>query len=335
MLDPHTTHLTSVYRPRAKRLGSLLILLFLGIVWGLSFSLARMATESGIHPVMINYWSCLISATLLSAYCAFTKTIPPITRSLVGFYFICAVLGSVIPGTLYFYAAAHVSAGVLSITIATVPLLTFIAAAVFRIEAVSYKRILGILCGISSIGLLVVPDSSLPNPNAAPWVIMMVLAAACYAAEGLVIATRAPPRVNVFVVVTAVLITAVIIMTPIVWMTDTFEVMPWPFSRSSWAILGLSVITAIAYGGFYYLIVLAGPVYASQTAYLITLSGVLWGVLIYNETHSAWIWASLAVMMIAITLVKPQETSHQDHRYQDKIAVTLPGTNGEPSKNNN
>ena len=307
MLDPHTTHLTSVYRPRAKRLGSLLILLFLGIVWGLSFSLARMATESGIHPVMINYWSCLISATLLSAYCAFTKTIPPITRSLVGFYFICAVLGSVIPGTLYFYAAAHVSAGVLSITIATVPLLTFIAAAVFRIEAVSYKRILGILCGISSIGLLVVPDSSLPNPNAAPWVIMMVLAAACYAAEGLVIATRAPPKVNVFVVVTAVLITAVIIMTPIVWLTGTFELMPWPFSRSAGAILGMSVIMATAYGGFYYLIVLAGPVYASQTAYLITLSGVLWGILIFDETHSAWIWASLAVMMVALSLVKPQE----------------------------
>ena len=307
MLDPHTTHLTSVYRPRAKRLGSLLILLFLGIVWGLSFSLARMATESGIHPVMINYWSCLISATLLSAYCAFTKTIPPITRSLVGFYFICAVLGSVIPGTLYFYAAAHVSAGVLSITIATVPLLTFIAAAVFRIEAVSYKRILGILCGISSIGLLVVPDSSLPNPNAAPWVIMMVLAAACYAAEGLVIATRAPPKVNVFVVVTAVLITAVIIMTPIVWLTGTFELMPWPFSRSVGAILGMSVIMATAYGGFYYLIVLAGPVYASQTAYLITLSGVLWGILIFDETHSLWIWASLAVMMIALSLVKPQE----------------------------
>ena len=307
MLDPHTTHLTSVYRPRAKRLGSLLILLFLGIVWGLSFSLARMATESGIHPVMINYWSCLISATLLSAYCAFTKTIPPITRSLVGFYFICAVLGSVIPGPLYFYAAAHVSAVVLSITIATVPLLTFIAAAVFRIEAVSYKRILGILCGISSIGLLVVPDSSLPNPNAAPWVIMMVLAAACYAAEGLVIATRAPPKVNVFVVVTAVLITAVIIMTPIVWLTGTFELMPWPFSRSVGAILGMSVIMATAYGGFYYLIVLAGPVYASQTAYLITLSGVLWGILIFDETHSLWIWASLAVMMIALSLVKPQE----------------------------
>jgi drug/metabolite transporter (DMT)-like permease len=217
------------------------------------------------------------------------------------------VLGSVIPGTLYFYAAAHVSAGVLSITIATVPLLTFIAAAVFRIEAVSYKRILGILCGISSIGLLVVPDSSLPNPNAAPWVIMMVLAAACYAAEGLVIATRAPPKVNVFVVVTAVLITAVIIMTPIVWLTGTFELMPWPFSRSVGAILGMSVIMATAYGGFYYLIVLAGPVYASQTAYLITLSGVLWGILIFDETHSAWIWASLAVMMIALSLVKPQE----------------------------
>ena len=70
----------------------------------------------------------------------------------------------------------------------------------------------------------------------------------------------------------------------------------------------MAVITATAYGGFYYLVVRAGPVFASQTAYIVTLSGVLWGMVIYGETHSAWVWASLVVMFIALALVRPRET---------------------------
>ena len=52
----------------------------------------------------------------------------------------------------------------------------------------------------------------------------------------------------------------------------------------------------------------AGPVFASQTAYIVTLAGVLWGMVIYRETHSVWVWASLVVMFIALSLVRPRET---------------------------
>ncbi|MGE4659209.1 MAG: hypothetical protein AAEJ16_00305, partial [Arenicellales bacterium] len=37
------------------------VLILLGVFWGLSFSLARMSTETGLHPLAINYWTCLIS----------------------------------------------------------------------------------------------------------------------------------------------------------------------------------------------------------------------------------------------------------------------------------
>ena len=69
----------------------------------------------------------------------------------------------------------------------------------------------------------------------------------------------------------------------------------------------MAFITATAYGGFYYLVLRAGPVYASQCAYVVTLAGVLWGMLIYGEAHSGWIWASLAAMIVALSLVKPRE----------------------------
>ena len=185
-------------------------------------------------------------------------------KNFILLYVICGILGSVVPGTLYFYAASQVSAGVLSITIATVPLATFVGAAIFKIEKASLLRVVGVLFGIGSIALLVLPDTSMPDPSAALWVLVMVIAAACYAIENLVIAARMPTNVNVFVVVTGMLIAATIMLTPVLWITDTFTWISWPLDRSGWAIVMMAGINASAYGGFYYLVVRAGPVFASQ-----------------------------------------------------------------------
>ncbi|MEO1840488.1 MAG: EamA/RhaT family transporter, partial [Pseudomonadota bacterium] len=66
-----------------------------------------------------------------------------------------------------------------------------------------------------------------------------------------------------------------------------------------------------AYGMFLYLVIFAGPVFASQTAYVVTLSGVLWGIMIFNDEHSLWVWLSLGVMMLALTLVAPRKDKSQ------------------------
>ena len=66
------------------------------------------------------------------------------------------------------------------------------------------------------------------------------------------------------------------------------------------------MLGVLCYGLFIMLVVRAGPVFASQTAYIVTLSGVFWGILIFGEEHSLWIWASLAVMLIALALVTPR-----------------------------
>ena len=309
MQDPQVPQKKSTVYGFSGKVWDFVVLILLGVFWGLSFSLARMSTETGLHPLAINYWTCLISTLMLLVYCIIGKKRLPLQKNFIFLYIVCAILGSVIPGTLYFYAASHVSAGVLSITIATVPLATFVGAALFKIEKASLLRVIGVLFGILSITLLVLPDSSMPDPSAALWVLVMVVAAGCYAIENLVIAARMPPKVNVFVVVTGMLVAATIMLTPIVWITGTFGWLSWPLDRSGWAIVYMAIITATAYGGFYYLVVRAGPVFASQTAYVVTLAGVLWGMLIYGEAHSVWVWASLVVMIIALSLVRPQETA--------------------------
>ena len=50
----------------------------------------------------------------------------------------------------------------------------------------------------------------------------------------------------------------------------------------------------------------AGPVFASQTAYVITLAGVGWGMILFAETHSLYIWTALLLTLAGISMVGPR-----------------------------
>jgi drug/metabolite transporter (DMT)-like permease len=282
------------------------ILLLMGVTWGATFSLAKIAADGGGHPLGINYWQSLIGAFFLIMLGLATRKKIPVKRDNILFYVVCGLLGSVIPGVIFFYAASRVSPGVLSITIATIPLMTFTAAALFGIEKFQVGRVLGVMFGMLSIVLLVGPKESLPDPSAVPWLLASLVASVCYASENLIVALRMPTGVSAFTVAAGMFIAASFIMTPLVFLTDTFVPLTWPFGAVEWSIVGMATVSVIAYSLFIFLINHAGPVFASQTAYVVTFSGVFWGILIFDEQHSIWIWASLIVMLVALALVTPR-----------------------------
>ena len=287
------------------------LLLFCGLVWGLTFSLAKIVADGGGHPLGINFWQSLIGAGLLVSLSLVTRQKISLNRHTILFFIVCGILGSVIPGVIYFYAASRVSPGVLSITIATVPLMTFAAATMLRVEKVQFSRVLGVVFGITSIIVLVAPKESLPEASAIPWIFAALFSAFCYSSENLVVALRAPKGLSALSMVTGLFVTAAIIMAPLVLINDAFVPFNWPWQPVEWAMVGMAFISVTAYGLYIYLIVHSGPVFASQTAYLVTISGVLWGIAIFNEQHSGWIWASLAIMVAALALVSPRGNDNQ------------------------
>ena len=121
-----------------------------------------------------------------------------------------------------------------------------------------------------------------------------------------------PADVNVYTLVGGMFLVATIIMTPLVIITGTFEPLPWPWGRSEWAIVGMAANHSYRPTECFSIwSSLAGPVFASQTAYVVTLSGVLWGIMIFNDEHSLWVWLSLGVMMLALALVTPRKDKSQ------------------------
>ena len=279
----------------------------LGVIWGATFSLAKIATEGGAHPLGLSLWQGLLGGTFLMVICLLRRRPPRLLPGYGRFYLTCALLGTVIPGTLFFYAAPHVPAGVLSITIATVPMMTYALTALLKVEPLSPARLLGLLLGLAAIALLVGPEASLPDRAMVPWVLAAVLAAASYAGENMYIALRRPAGSEALAIVAGMLIMAALLLLPLVLATGTFVPLTFPWGRVEWAVIAMMTSNTLAYALFLHLISTTGPVFASQTAYTVTIAGVLWGMAIFGEQHSLWIWASLLVMMAGLALVNPKK----------------------------
>jgi len=283
------------------------VLIFFGVVWGATFSLMKVATDSGAHPLGLSLWNAFLGAAGLIIINLMRRRPIPLAPRYLKFYAICSFLGTTIPGTSYYYAAVKLPAGVLAIAVAIVPMFTFIAAALIGIERWSALRAVGVVLGIIAVGLIVLPETALPDPESAPWMAAALLATACYTAENIYLTLRRPAEVDPFTLLIGMFTIATIVLTPVVYFADGFVPFNWPLGHVEWAIIAMTVINAAAYGGFIYLISAAGPVFASQMGYLVTLSGVGWGILIFSEVHSAWIWAALAIMITGLSLVQPRE----------------------------
>ncbi len=280
-----------------------------GVVWGGTFSLALIATADGTHPVMLTSWQVVISAIFFIGICLFSR-VPVFRLRRLPIYLLLALLGIILPDLLYYFAAPHLNAGILSITVSTVPLFTYAIMWAMRFEQMILKRAFGILLGMIAILLLVLPDQELSSINASYWILAAVLSAVCYAIENVYISEGINIDLDIRELLCGSNIVATIILVPATaWMGVGVPV-SWILTPAALAITTIALSSTLAYMMFFYTIRTAGPVFASQCAYIVTISGILWGIVIFSEVHTVWVWPSVAVLMAGLALVTP--TTRED-----------------------
>ena len=300
--------------PRRKLVLALAMLIGGGFTWGITFSLAKLVTEAGVHPFGLSWLNAALGAALLLPYCLLRFGGIPLGRAYLRLYVIAGTLGTAFPSCILFLAAARVPAGVLAIITSMVPLFTYGFALMVRIERLEWRRLLGILLGFMAMLLIVAPETSLPERAMAAWVLIALLAPLSYSTENVYIALRRPRASSSFALLCGMLLAGTALLTPLVWATDTWVPLWHPWTVIEWSMLLLILVNVMGYLVFLELIVLAGPLFAAQTGYLVTASGVFWGIIILAEEHSAWIWAALAVIFAGVALVNPR--SAHDGREQ-------------------
>lgn len=292
-----------------------------GLIWGATFSLALIATEQGAHPLGLSAWQVALTAALFLAARLIWRFSLFNLRHL-RHYIVLAVVGITAPNLFYYYAAPHLSAGILAITVSTVPLFTYAIMLTLRFESIVARRLAGIVLGMIAILLLVIPDQGLSSDDASFWILLVILCAVLYSIENVYIHKGVAAVIDIRELIFGSNLLATLVQFPLAMYLGIDESWTWLASDAGLAIAGIAVGSAIAYAMFFYTIKTSGPVFASQCAYVVTLSGVIWGIIIFSEQHTLWIWMSVVVMMLGLVLVSPDDRAEVEDVSEAAVGET-------------
>ncbi len=303
------------------RLFPYFLILGAGIIWGATFSLALIATAQGAHPLGLSAWQVTLTALFFIVAFLFSRFTLFNFRHL-RHYLVLAVVGISAPNLLYYYAAPHLSAGILAITVSTVPLFTYAIMLLLRFESMIARRVAGIVLGMIAILLLVVPDHGFSSEDANLWILVVIVCAVLYSVENVYIGRGIPAAIDIRELLFGSNLLAALMQFPLALYLGVDESWPWLLSDAGLALAGIAFGSCIAYAMFFYTIKTSGPVFASQCAYAVTIFGVIWGIIIFSEQHSLWIWISVIVMLLGLVLVSPDEETELEDRDNSKPAHT-------------
>lgn len=282
------------------------ILLLLGAGWGLSVPLSRIAVSTGHLPFGLLFWQLLIGSVLLGGIVAQRRKPFRLGRGAVRVFVVIALLGTLIPNSFSYRAAAHLPAGIMAIIIATVPMFAFPVALILRQDRFALRRLLGLCLGLLGVALIAFPEASLPDPAMLAWVSVALIAPLCYGLEGNVVARWGLSGMDPVQALFGASVLGAVVMAPAAVATGQFIDPTAGMGAPEWALVGSALIHGIVYASYVWLVGRAGPVFAGQVSYVVTGFGVVWSMVLLSETYSIWVWAALAVMLCGIALVQPR-----------------------------
>ena len=283
-----------------------------GITWGLSFSLNNIAITSGIPVIAYVFWQSLGAGLILLILSFATANRVQLSWPHLKLYGVAALFEFVLPFLVLNYVAARLPAGVVGLGQALVPALTFGFALAFRIDRFNTLRFLGLCIGLGAVLLVVLPKTSLPEPDMVGWALFALIAPLCYGLANTLVAIMRPPQSNSLPLATGLLLGASVLLMVLMAATDSWWFFDSGLDDGGLALIGVTLANAIFWYLLFEIIHLAGPVFFASYNYISPLAGIGWAVLILGERHSVWIWGALALMFAGLFLVTRRVNAASD-----------------------
>ncbi len=235
---------------REHRLFPYLLILGAGAIWGATFSLTLIATARGAHPLGLSAWQVVLTAAFFLFVCLSTRVALFDFRHL-RHYAVLALVGITAPNLFYYYAAPQLSAGILAITVSTVPLFTYAIMLLLRFESLIGRRLAGIVLGMIAILLLVFPDQGLDSDDASLWILLVVLCALLYAIENVYIGRGIPTHVDIRELLFGSNLVAGLLQFPLAIYLGVDEPPAWLATDAGLALAGIALGSGFAYSMFF------------------------------------------------------------------------------------
>lgn len=283
------------------------IVLAVGIARGGATTVAREVGLTDVPAIGYAFWQVTLAGlALMLLTLVIYRGIPGLGRRQVEFCLVNGLFGAAIPHTIMFGSLQFVSAGIMSVVLSTIPILTYLLALLMRLEPFQAIRAAGI--GFGFAGALVIllpglaPAGGATGPDS-PWALgLAFLAPLLYSAASIYSTVRRPPGAQSTGLAGGMLLTAGIILLPVALLTDSFHPI-WRLAPVDGLILLHAGIATGCFAGYFLTLRLAGPVYFSQSAYVLLASGLVWGMLVHGERHAPETWAGIGLIVVGLTLV--------------------------------
>ena len=276
----------------------LALLLVLATLWGASYTFIRVAVAT-IPPITLIAGRTAIAGLLLLLIMHWRGVRMPRDAATWRRFLFQACLNSVIPWTMIAWGERTLDAGLATILNSISPIFTFfLTLAVSRHEALTSRKLVGVVAGMAGICLIVGVQALAGFGEQLTAQIVTVLAAICYA--GAAIFSRGFKGLDPMAPAAGSLLCGAIVLIPLGLVVEQ----PWtiaPSTNSMLALLGLAVFsTAAAFVIYFRLIQTLGSVGTTAQAYLRVPIGVALGVLFLGEQLSPTAWIGLACVVIGV-----------------------------------
>jgi drug/metabolite transporter (DMT)-like permease len=283
-----------------------LALFGLGVGWGLTVPLAKVAVSTGHQPYGLIFWQLVVVIAVLAPAAALAGGSAALKPRHLRLFIVIALTGAVLPDLFFYLAASKLPAGVLAIVMSSAPLFSLPIALALGTDVFSWVRLAGLLCGMAGIVLMIGPETSLPDPAMGGAVLLALLAPALYATEGNVVAKWGTGGLDPIRTILGASLAGAVITLPIALLSGQWINPLAGFGRAEAALVAGAAAHGLVYVAYVWLVGRAGSVFTVQSAYLVTAFGVIWSILLLGERYSAYVWAAMALLLIGVSCVQPR-----------------------------
>ena len=280
----------------------LFLILIQGAAWGAQFSMLKLAIQGGYDEITVLFIALVLITVSYFLILVVRRALFRITKEVVIFLLVTALLGYVIPLLAVLYAAPFLPAGIMTLIACLTPVVTIAVAVLLRTEKVSAARVGAVVLGMAATMLVVAPELSLPGLGAAKWMLLICLMPVCYGVESIYVAARWPANLDAWQVGLGEAAAAMVLVLPLVVIFgDSSLTMKWTSAETGIVLFVVAGLIEIVL--YFYIIQNTGGVLINFSFFIALFAGIAWGIAIFGEGHGPSVWVAAAVLLGALGLL--------------------------------
>jgi len=278
------------------------LLVFLSFLWGGSFFLTAVAIKE-ITPFTLVFVRLTIADIALFVVIVAIGARIPKDLSIWWQFLVLGTFGSAIPFALIFWGMLKVSSGLASIFMAMTPLSTIIIAHFFTAdEKLSWRRVGGIMAGLSGVIIIVGPSVLSDSGSYVAAEGAILAATVCYGIAG--VYGKRFYGMQPVVVAFGQVASAAVLMLPMVLVFEHPFSQAMPSATAIASVVALAVLSsALAFIIFFRILLRVGATNVVLVTLLIPVTAIFLGAAILGEKLLLRHFAGLAVIVCGLLIV--------------------------------